>query len=127
MMRGRRRDRRGLQFTMRGEHLMHRTEALASELAGHGVSPVQVRVDHSEQPHRFTLLFEFLVNSGMIASKNAHAHDGDGNRTLGWQEKFSMASCRKRIVNVSAGKSICPSRGRGSQTRSPEMPACDQS
>jgi len=52
------------------------------------------------------LLFEFLVDSGMIASKDAHADDGDGNRSLQWQERFSMAGCRKEIVNVRDRKSI---------------------
>jgi hypothetical protein len=42
----------------------------------------------------------------MVASENAHAHDGDGDRTLRWQEKFSMAGCRKQIVNGIPGKSI---------------------
>jgi hypothetical protein len=52
------------------------------------------------------LLFEFLVNSGMIASENAHADHRDSNRILRWQVKFSLAGCRKRIVTVKEGKSI---------------------
>jgi hypothetical protein len=52
------------------------------------------------------LLFEFLVHSGMIASKNAYADHNDGNRILRWQKKFSRAGCRKEIVNVNQGKSI---------------------
>jgi hypothetical protein len=47
----------------------------------------------------------------MIAPKDAHADHGDGNRILRWQEKFSMAGCRKQIVNVSQGKSIRISAG----------------
>jgi hypothetical protein len=42
----------------------------------------------------------------MIASEDAHAHHGDGNRILRWQKKFSRAGCRKEIVNVNRGKSI---------------------
>jgi uncharacterized protein (DUF486 family) len=42
----------------------------------------------------------------MIASENAHAHHRDRNRILRWQEKFSMAGCRKGIVNVNRRKSI---------------------
>ena len=52
------------------------------------------------------MLFEFLVHSGMIASKDTHAHHDDGNRILRWQKKFSRAGCRKEIVNVNRGKSI---------------------
>ena len=97
----------GLQFAVRGEHLLDRTEALAPELTGYRVGATNIRIDHSQQAHGFALLFEFLVDSGMIASKNTHTHHGDGNRILRWQEKFSMAGCRKEIVNGNQGKSIC--------------------
>ncbi len=91
---------------MRSQHLVHRAEAFAPKLARHRISAARVRIDHSQQPHRLPLLLQFLVDSGMIASENAHAHDGDGDRTLRWQEKFSMAGCRKQIVNGIPGKSI---------------------
>jgi hypothetical protein len=91
---------------MRGQHLLHRAKALAAELAGYGVRATHIGVDHSQQSNWFPLLFEFLVDSGMIASKDAHANHGDGNRALRWQEKFSMAGCRKEIVNGKRGKSI---------------------
>ena len=96
---------------MRGQHLLHRAEGLAPELARYFVRAARVRIDHSQQPHRLPLLFQFLVDSGMVASENAHAHDGDGDRTLRWQEKFSMAGCRKQIVNGIPGKSIWISAG----------------
>ncbi len=104
VMHGGSRHRSGLHFAVRGQHLLHRAEALAAELARHRVRPVYVGIDHSQQSYRLPLLFEFLVNSGMIASKDAHAHHGDGNRTWRWQEKFSMAGCRKEIVNGNRGK-----------------------
>jgi hypothetical protein len=43
----------------------------------------------------------------MVASKNAHADDGDRNRVVCRQEELSLAGCRKEIVNANAGKSIC--------------------
>ena len=104
------RHRSGLQLAMRGQHLMHRAEGLAPELARYLVRAARVRIDHSQQPHRLPLLLQFLVDSGMVASENAHAHDGDGDRTVRWQEKFSMAGCRKQIVNGIPGKSIWISR-----------------
>ncbi len=54
------------------------------------------------------MLLKFLVDSGMIAPKDAHADHGDGDRVLRWQRKFSMAGCRNEIVNVNQGKSIWP-------------------
>jgi hypothetical protein len=52
------------------------------------------------------LLFEFLVNSGMIASENTDADYRDRYRILNRQVKFSMAGCRNEIVNGIGGKSI---------------------
>jgi hypothetical protein len=91
---------------MRGQQLRHGAEGLAPELARYLVSAARVRIDYSQQPHWLPLLFQFLVHSGMVASENAHAHDGDGDRTLRLQEKFSMAGSRKQIVNGLPGKSI---------------------
>jgi hypothetical protein len=111
VMHGGSRDRSGLQFAVRGQHLLDGTESLTSKLARYTVSAVHVGIDHTQQANWLRLLFEFLVHSGMIASKDAHAHHGDGDRTLRWQEKFSMAGCRKEIVNGNQGKSICISAG----------------
>ena len=104
VMHRRSRHRRGLQFAVRGQHLRAPIRSPCSRTRGHGVGAVQVRIDHSQQAHRFPLLFEFLVDSGMIASEDAHAHHGDGNRILRWQEKFSMAGCRKANCKRKAGK-----------------------
>jgi hypothetical protein len=52
------------------------------------------------------LLLEFSINSGMIVSKNARAHYGDVDCILGWQKRFSPASCRKEIVNGNERKGI---------------------
>jgi hypothetical protein len=89
---------------MRGQHLHHRSESLAPELAGYGVSAVDVRVHDSQQTHRLALLFEFFVDPGVITSKNTHTDHGDGNRILRGQEDFSMAGCRKENCNRKSGK-----------------------
>jgi hypothetical protein len=106
MMDGGRRDSRGPQFAVCGEHLVNRAECLAAELASYCIGAGQIRVDHPEQAHRLALQFEFFVHSGMIASEDAHAHYRDRDRIVRWQEKFSMAGCRKEIVNAKQGKSI---------------------
>jgi hypothetical protein len=72
---------------MRGEHLLDRTEGAAAELARNGIGPVKIRVDHAHQPNRFALLFQLLINSGVIASEDAHPDDCDGNRILRLQEE----------------------------------------
>jgi hypothetical protein len=91
---------------MSGQHLIHRGKCLAAKLRRYSLSAPHVRIDHAGQAYTFALLFKFLVNSGVIAPKDAHAHHGDGDRTLRCQEKNSTAGCRKEIVNGIAGKSI---------------------
>jgi hypothetical protein len=51
------------------------------------------------------LQFEFFVDSGVIASKDAYTHNGDGNRIVLRQEKLSLAVAGE-IVNAIGGKSI---------------------
>jgi hypothetical protein len=82
VMKRRRSNRRGLQFAVRGEHLLNRAKSLAAELSGNGVGTVQVRINNSEQADRFSLLLQFLVDSGMIAPEDAYADDRDRNRFL---------------------------------------------
>jgi hypothetical protein len=82
MVHGGCRDRCSLHFTVGGDHLQNRAERLASELARYGVGTARIRIDNAQQPNRLSLLFQFLVDSGMISSKDAHAHDSDGDRTM---------------------------------------------
>jgi hypothetical protein len=97
---------RRLHFAARGQHLLDRAESLAAKLASDGVGAIYIGVHHAQQADCFPLVFQFLVDSCVIAPKNAHAHDGDRDRILNWQQKFSMAGCRKQIVNVIRPKSI---------------------
>jgi hypothetical protein len=94
-----------------GEHLLHRAESLAAELAGYGVRPVHVGIDDSQKVNGFALLFQLFVDAGVIASENAHADDGDVDCILTWQKRFSPASCRKEIVNGNGAKGIWISAG----------------
>ncbi len=105
MVYGRRRDRRGLQLAVRRQHLQHRAEGLAAELAGHSIGAVHIGIDHAQQSNRLSLLFEFFVDAGMIASKNTHSNHGDGNRIFGWQETFSRWLVAGEIVIAIALKS----------------------
>jgi hypothetical protein len=70
---------------VRGEHLLYGPESPASKLARHRVRAVELRVDHPDQPHRLALLLKFLVDAGMVASKNAHAHHRDEDRIFSLQ------------------------------------------
>src|SRR5438270_11629019 len=122
MLPGTVRHRSRLHLAMRGQHLLHGAKGLASEFARHRVGAADVSVDHSQQTYRLPLLFKFLVNSGMIASENAHAHHGDGDRILRWQEKFPVASCRKGIVNGNQGKSTISGSSRFRAARQVSQP-----
>jgi hypothetical protein len=104
MILSRRRHRRGLNFTVGGNQLQHRSKGLAPELSGDSIGSVHVRVNDSYEPDRLSLLFEFFVDAGMVSPKNAYTDDGDRNRILGWQVTFSAAGCRKEIVNPIRGK-----------------------
>jgi hypothetical protein len=87
----------GADFAVGGQHLANGAKAAAAELACHGIRTTQVGIDNSDQANGLTLLFEFLVNAGMIPSENAYAHDRDRNLFLRWQKKFSMAGCRRGL------------------------------
>jgi hypothetical protein len=67
---------------MRSNQLQNGAERLASEFPSHGIGTARIWIDNAKQPNRLSLLFQFLVDSGMISSKDAHAHDGDGDRAL---------------------------------------------
>jgi len=71
---------------MRGEHLIDRAKSTAAELPRHGVGAIQIRIDHSHQPHRLTLLLQFVVDPRVVAPKDAHPHHRDGNRIFSFQE-----------------------------------------
>lgn len=83
---------------------MHRPERLALELARHGIRAIGVRVDDSQEPYGLSLQLKFFIDAGVIASKDAYTDDGDGNRIVRSQKTFSMASCRKEIVNGNGGE-----------------------
>jgi hypothetical protein len=72
---------------VRGEHLLDGTKSAAAEFTRHRVGSGSVGIDNTYQPHRFSLLLQFTVNSGMIASKDAYAHDCDGDRIVSLQER----------------------------------------
>ena len=80
---------------MRGQHLPDRSKAATAELAGHGISPVQVGINYANKPDSFALLFELFVDASMVASEHADADDCYGNRILCCQKKLSMAGCRE--------------------------------
>jgi hypothetical protein len=71
---------------VRGQHLSDRTESAAAELAPNRVRAVKVRIDHAHQPNRLALLLQFFIDSGVVASENAHPHHHHGNRIVRLQE-----------------------------------------
>jgi hypothetical protein len=72
---------------VRSEHLINRPKRAAAELARNGVGPGGIGIDHAHQPNRFSLLLEFTVDSGMIASEDAYTDYSDGDRIVRLQEK----------------------------------------
>jgi len=100
MMHRRRCHRRRANFAVRGEHLLDRTESAAAKLACHRIGPVQVGIDHAQQSNGQTLLFKFVVNPGVVASKYAHPYHCDGNRIVSVQEKtlgWPVATWNKKL------------------------------
>ncbi len=85
---------------------MDRSEGFAFKFTRDRVGAVYIGVDDTEQANRLSLKLKLFVDAGMIASENAYAHHSDGNRILRWQEEFSMAGCRKEIVNANRMK-VC--------------------
>jgi hypothetical protein len=86
------------------EHLCHRPEGAAAELAGDGISAVQIRIHNPHQAYRFTLLLEFSVNASMISSEDAHPYHGDRDLIVGWQAGFSRGWLPATNCNRKAGK-----------------------
>jgi hypothetical protein len=87
MMNGGRGHRRSPDFAVRGEHLFDGAKSAAAELSCDGVGPGEIGINHAHQPNRFSLLIEFTVDSGVIASEDAHTDDCDGDRIVRLQEK----------------------------------------
>src|ERR1700735_4575597 len=83
----RRRHRRRPYLAVRGQHLLDRTKCSASKLARYRVRAVKIRIDHTHKANGLSLLFQFVVDAGMIASEDAYAHHRDGNRTVSFQGK----------------------------------------
>jgi hypothetical protein len=95
-MDGRDCNRGGLDFAVRGEKLLERTERAASEFAGGGISAQQVGIDHADQADGLACLFQLLVDAGVIASERACADYGDIDDAVGIQGRFSGGSGRRR-------------------------------
>ena len=95
MVDSRYRNRGGLDFAVRGEELVERSEGAAAKLKGYGIGTGHVAVDHAKQAERLALLLEFLVDAGVVASEGAdpYHHDVDN---AGWvQGESQAAGCRR--------------------------------
>jgi hypothetical protein len=77
MMDCRRCHRSGADFVVRRKHLLDRAEGAAAELARHGIGALQNWINHPNQANRLALFLQFLVNPGVIASKDANTDDCD--------------------------------------------------
>ena len=86
---------------------MHGAERLAFKLACDVIGPRCVRIDDSQKAYRLSLQFQFLVDSGMIASENAYAHDSYGDRIVRWQKVLASPVAGHEIVTVNDQKGIC--------------------
>ena len=83
--------RRRPDLAVRGQHLSDRAKSPAAKLAPDCIGTVKIRIDHAHQSHRFALLFQFLVDAGVVASKDAHPHHRNGNRIVSLQEALSAS------------------------------------
>jgi hypothetical protein len=72
---------------VRSQHLLDRTESAAAELPRHRIGAVEIRIDHAHQSNRFALLLELLIDSGVVASEDAHTDHSDGNRIVSLQAR----------------------------------------
>jgi hypothetical protein len=79
----------GLDFAVRSEQLFERSEGAAPELAGDGVSARHIAVDNTEQAESLSLLFELLVDAGVITSERAYSDHGDVDDSGRIQVEFS--------------------------------------
>jgi hypothetical protein len=104
MMGSGRRYRRRPDFAVSGEHLFDGPEGTASELAGHGVGAVQIRIRNPHQAYRLTLLLQFFVNASVISSENARPYYGDRDLRVGLQAGFSSGWLPATNCNRKAGK-----------------------
>ena len=67
---------------MGGDQLLERTKTPASEFSCHGIGPRRVRVHYSDQPYTLALLGKLMVNTGVVATKGAHADDRDVSESI---------------------------------------------
>ena len=107
MMDSRRRHGCRANFAVGGEHLLDRAERSASKLACHSIGTVKIGIDDAHQPNGFALLLEFSIDSGVVASEDAHTNYRDGDRIVSLQLRSSrLAGCQQDsgIVNVKLGK-----------------------
>ena len=68
--------RRGLNFTVRGEHLLDRTKGFALELSCGLVGARGIGIDYAHQAH-LPCEFELAIDASVVASKGADADDCD--------------------------------------------------
>src|ERR1700741_4881239 len=88
MVNGRDRNGSGLDFTVRGEQLVERSERSAVEFAGHCVGAGYISIDHAEQSQRLALLLEFFINAGVVTAESADSHHDDVDDTDWVQGEF---------------------------------------
>jgi hypothetical protein len=87
---------------VRGEHLLDRSEGLATELARDGVGARRVGIDDSNQTHAAGLL-KLLIDAGVIAPEGANADDGDVDGEIFGQisaPRYEVTSCESRGVTA---------------------------
>ncbi|HWO37745.1 MAG TPA: hypothetical protein VNO32_53915, partial [Candidatus Acidoferrum sp.] len=70
--------------------------------ASDSVGPLEIGINHADQPHRLALPFQLLVNSGVIAPEHTHTNHRDGNwivslqeGSLGWLVATGTTNCKR--------------------------------
>ena len=62
---------------------------------GDGVGPRHVAIDDAQQAERLSLLFELLVDAGVIAAERAHTNHDNIDNAGRVQTVLRAASCRR--------------------------------
>src|ERR1700745_1076869 len=89
MMQGRNRDRDRLHLAMCSEELLERPEGTAAICPLDPIRPAHILVHNSEHAQRLTLLLEFLVDAGVVASERTHTDHRNVDKVPRMQERFS--------------------------------------
>jgi hypothetical protein len=87
--------RRGLQFAVRRDKLVQRSERSAGKFLSDGIGARDITIHDAQQADGFSLLLELLVDTRVIAPKGTHADYCYIDDVVGSQRRSRAAGCRR--------------------------------